>query len=91
MSTITQAIGDFVSNFVAFVLMIILAIVSFFFVVFVVDFGASLAGYGGDEYVVLSSALLVAAAILAGGISPLSDLSGSTETTRQDATVTADD
>lgn len=46
--------------------------VSFFFVV---DFGAGLAGYGGDQYVVLSSALLIAAAISAGGISPLGDLS----------------
>lgn len=91
MSSVTRAIGDFVSNFVAFALMIVLAIVSFFFVVFVVDYGAGLAGYGGDEYVVLSSALLVAAAILAGGISPLGSPVEANETDRRDATVAADD
>lgn len=75
MASITQALSEFVQNLVAFILMIILAIVSFFFTVFVVDMGASFAGYGGNEYVVLSATLLVAAAILAGGISPLGYLS----------------
>lgn len=75
MVSITQALSEFVQNLVAFILMIILAIVSFFFTVFVVDMGASFAGYGGNEYVVLSATLLVAAAILAGGISPLGYLS----------------
>lgn len=75
MVTITQALSEFVQNLVAFILMIILAIVSFFFTVFVVDMGASFAGYSGNEYVVLSATLLVAAAILAGGISPLGYLS----------------
>lgn len=75
MTSITRALSDFVQNLVAFVLMIILAIVSFFFTVFVVDMGAGLAGHGGDDFVVLAAALLVAAAILAGGISPLGYLS----------------
>lgn len=75
MASITQALSEFVQNLVAFILMIILAIVSFFFTVFVVDMGASFAGYAGNEYVVLSATLLVAAAILAGGISPLGYLS----------------
>jgi|GEM_PF-1889086 hypothetical protein len=75
MSLLLDALSDFVQNLVAFVMMIVLAIVSFFFTVFVVDIGAGFAGYGGNEYVVLSAALLVAAAILAGGISPLGYLS----------------
>lgn len=75
MVTLTQALSEFVQNLVAFILMIVLAIVSFFFTVFVVDMGASFAGHSGNEYVVLSAALLVAAAIIAGGISPIGYLS----------------
>lgn len=81
MTSITKALSDFVSNLVAFVLMIILAVISFFFVVFVVDIGAGMAGFEGNQYTVLSAALIVSAAIVAGGISPLSHLSGVEEPT----------
>jgi restriction endonuclease Mrr len=84
MVTLTQALSEFVQNLVAFVLMIILAIVSFFFTVFVVNMGARFAGYGGNEYVVLSATLLVAAAIIAGGISPLGYLSETNQGPRRE-------
>lgn len=71
MATIGQALSEFVQNFVAFILLIVLGVVAFFFAVFIVDWGASLAGYENHDDVVLSAAILVAAAILAGGISPL--------------------
>lgn len=71
MATIGQILSEFLQNFIAFVLLIILGIVSFFFMVLIVDLGASLAGYEGHDDVVLSAAIIVAAAILAGGISPL--------------------
>jgi len=71
MASFTQALSEFVQNFVAFVLLIILGIVSFFFAVFIVDWGATLAGFDNHEDVVIAAAILVAAAILAGGISPL--------------------
>lgn len=75
MASLRRSLSEFAQNFVAFVLMIVLAIISFFFTVFVVDVGASLAGHPGDDFVVLSAALLVSAATLAGGISPLGFLS----------------
>lgn len=71
MGSFKDAVAEFAQNFVAFVLMIVLAVISFFFTVFIVDLGASLAGHPGDDFVVLSAALLVAAATLAGGISPI--------------------
>lgn len=71
MASIAQALSEFVQNFVAFVLLIILGIVAFFFAVFIVDWGATLAGFENHDDVVISAAILVAAAILAGGISPL--------------------
>ncbi len=80
MTSITNALSGFVSNFVAFVLMIVLAVISFFFTVFIVDVGASLAGYPNNDFVVLSAALLVAAAILSGGLSPMGHLSQMQET-----------
>lgn len=91
MSSVTAALSDFVQNLVAFVLMIVLAIISFFFTVFVVDAGAGLAGHGGDEFVVLSAALLVAAAILAGGISPLGYLSQTNQAEYPEGPTSADD
>ncbi len=80
MASMMNALSEFVQNFVAFILMIILAIISFFFTVFVVDVGAGLAVYPGDDFVVLSAALLVSAAIIAGGISPLGYLSQTNQT-----------
>lgn len=72
---IGDALGGLLIGVVAFVLMIVMAIVSFFITVFVVDFGASLAGYPDNDFTVLSAALLTAAALLAGGLSPVTYLS----------------
>jgi len=76
MGTVTNALGGFVSNMVAFVVAIVMAIIAFYFTVFVVSTGASFAGMtASGDFVVLSAALLVAAAILAGGVSPVGYLS----------------
>ncbi len=75
MGEVTDALVGLISGIVAFVVMIVLAIVSFFFTVFVVDFGASLAGYPNNDFTVLSAALLIAAALLSGGLSPINYLS----------------
>lgn len=56
--------------------MIVMAIIAFYFTVFVV---ATCAGFAGmtasGDFVLLSASLLVAAAILAGGASPVGYLS----------------
>lgn len=76
MGRITRAFGDLVESIVAFIVMILLAIVGFYFTVFVVSTGARLAGYDpSGDFVVLSAALLVVAAIIAGGVSPVGFLS----------------
>ena len=76
MGTVTNALGELVTNMVAFVVMIVMAIIAFYFTVFVVSTGASFAGMtASGDFVVLSAALLVAAAILAGGVSPVGYLS----------------
>ena len=78
MGAITDALSELVHNIVAFVVMIILAVVGFYFTVFVVSTGASLAGYSpSGDFVILSAALLVVAAILAGGVSPFGVLGSS--------------
>lgn len=65
-----------------------MAIVSFFTVF--VDVGAGFAGYGGNEYVVLSAVLLVAA-IVAGGISPLGYLGETNRVEPREGRTPADD
>lgn len=69
-------LGQIVGNLLAAALMIVLAVVSFFVTVFVVDVGAGLAGYGGNEYVVLGASILAGAAIIAGGVAPIEAISG---------------
>lgn len=65
---VLQAFSDLIENIVAFVVLILLGIVSFFVTVFVVQTGAGFAGYSpSGNFVVLSSALIVASSILAGG------------------------
>ena len=68
MSQVVDALTDLASNVVAFVVMIVLAVLSFFLTTFVVVQGASLAGVAepSADFVVLSSALLVSATIIAG-------------------------
>ena len=71
--SVMSALSDLVENTVAFVVMIILGILAFFVTVFVVKSGASLAGYTsgaapGADMVVLSSAFIVAASIIAGSM-----------------------
>ena len=52
---------------VTFVVLILLAILAFYVTVFVVSTGASLAGYDpSGDFVILSAALLVVAALLGG-------------------------
>lgn len=66
-----STVGQVLGNLVASVLMIVLAVLAFFVTVFVVDAGASLAGYGSNEYVVLAAAILAGSAIVGGGIAPI--------------------
>lgn len=62
-----SALFDLAVHIVSFGVMILLAIVAFFLTTFVVTTGASLAGVApGGDFVVLSAAILVAAAILGG-------------------------
>ncbi len=68
MSKIVDAFTDLASNVVAFVVMLVLAVVTFFLTTFVVVQGASLAGVAepSADFVVLSASILVSATILAG-------------------------
>lgn len=72
----SSTLGAIASNLVAAALMIVLAILSFFVIVFVVDAGASLAGHDDGSPVVLSAAVLSGSAIIAGGIAPIGEISG---------------
>ncbi len=66
---VAEALSDLVENTVAFIVLILLGIVSFFITVFVVQTGAGLAEISpSGDYIVISSALIVAASILAGGL-----------------------
>ena len=65
--SVTRALSELVESVVAFVVMILLGVISFFVTVFVVKTGSALAGYmPSGDFVVLSSALMVSAAIIAG-------------------------
>ncbi len=67
MSDLMNVLGGLVSNVVAFLVMLVLAVATFFLTVFVVDIGAGLAGYeASGDFVVLSATILVASTILAG-------------------------
>lgn len=72
-----SVLGQIAGNLLAAALMIVLAVLSFFVTVFVVDAGANLAGMDpSDSLVTLSAAVLAGAAIVAGGVAPVGALSG---------------
>lgn len=92
MGKITQALGDLVQSIVAFIVMIVLGIIGFYFTVFVVGTGGRLAGYSpSGDFVILSATLLVVAAILAGGVSPIGFLGSSATVERPHEATTAED
>ncbi len=65
--SVMRALSGLVESVVAFVVMILLGVISFFVTVFVVKTGSQMADYSpSGDFVVLSAALLVAASILAG-------------------------
>ena len=67
MSGVIRILGGLVQTVVTFAVLIVLAIVAFYVTVFVVSTGAGLAGYSpSGDFVVLSAALLVVAALLGG-------------------------
>lgn len=91
MGKVSETLSELVRNIVAFVVMIVMAIVAFYFTVFVVATGAGFAGMAASgDFVVLSASLLVAAAILAGGVSPVGYLSQPMTTNTKQVT-SADD
>ena len=67
--------GNLVVSIVSFLVMILLAILSYFVIVLVVAAGAGFAGVEPSaDFLVLSATLIVVAAIIAGGISPMAFL-----------------
>ncbi len=67
MGAVTRALTDLVANTVAFVVLIILGVIGFYFTVFVVASGAGMAGFTpSGDFVVLSAALIVSASIVGG-------------------------
>jgi hypothetical protein len=72
--------GSFFANLlvsvISFIVMILLAIISFYVVMLVVSAGSAFAGIKPSaDFLVLSGSLIVVAAILAGGISPVAFMS----------------
>lgn len=62
-----RLVGFLVQTVLTFAVLIALAIVAFYLTVFVVSTGAGLAGYDpSGDFVILSAALLVVAALLGG-------------------------
>lgn len=68
--------GQIVGSIIAVVLMLVLAVLSYFITVFIVDTGAGFAGLDPSaDFVALSAAVLAASAIMAGA-TPLGALAG---------------
>jgi len=68
--------GQVVGSIIAVVLMLVLAVLSFFITVFIVETGAGFAGHDPSaNFVALSAAVLAASAIVAGA-TPLGALAG---------------
>ena len=73
---VLDSFGVLASALIAAIVMLVFAVISFYITVFVVDVGAGLAGLSPDaDFIVLSAAVLVAGAIVAGG-SPLTAIGG---------------
>ncbi|WP_336135632.1 hypothetical protein [Natronomonas amylolytica] len=68
MSRVIRALSGLVQTVITFAVLIILGTLAFYVTVFVVSTGAGLAGYENvsGDFVVLSAALLVVAALLGG-------------------------
>ncbi|MFB6145467.1 MAG: hypothetical protein ABEJ99_03090 [Candidatus Nanohaloarchaea archaeon] len=65
MARFFDALADLFESVVAFLVMMLLGIISFYFTVFVVKTGSAMAGYNPDgNFVVLSAALIVVATVL---------------------------
>ena len=65
--SLVKLVGVLAQTVVTFVVLIALAILAFYVTVFVVSTGAGLAGYDpSGDFVILSAALLVVAALLGG-------------------------
>lgn len=74
-----DSLGGLLGSIVASIVLLVFAVVSFFITVFIVDVGASLAGFDpSGDYVVLSAAILSTGAIVAGA-TPMTALSGVVE------------
>jgi hypothetical protein len=64
---VMEASSDLVENVFAFIVLIVLGIISFFITTFIVVEGAGLAGVSpGGDFVVLSAAIIVSASLLGG-------------------------
>jgi hypothetical protein len=71
-----DSFGDLATSIIAVLFLLVMAILSFFVTIFIVDAGAALAGYQpSGNFVTLSAAVLSAAAIL-GGATPMGALAG---------------
>lgn len=67
MSRLVKILSGLLQTIATFIVLIVLAIVAFYITVFVVSTGAELAGYDpSGDFVVLSAALLVIAALFGG-------------------------
>ena len=67
MSRLVTILGGLLQTIATFIVLIVLAIVAFYITVFGVSTGAELAGYSpSGDFVVLSAALLVIAALFGG-------------------------
>lgn len=71
-----DSFGELVGSVIAVIVMFVLAIISFFITVFIVEAGAGFAGFDPSaDYVVLSASILAASAIVAGA-TPLGAMAG---------------
>ncbi|WIV66007.1 hypothetical protein [Natrialbaceae archaeon AArc-T1-2] len=87
MPSIGRLLSSLVASAIAIAVMAVFATVVFAVTIFVVSTGANLAGYSPSaDYVVLSSALIVVAVILTGGLTPGLSRRGETEPESDEST-----